>query len=167
MTTIFTAILVALAAAVFFFFAYGRAETWNLVFGNPDLGPFDRTEPQRARRPNDALLCTPGLCEGAVIDAELPDFAGPPERLIDEIDAAMRTSGEPVRRVDDTSNPTRARFVTWTPLMRFPDTASFEAVPLENGRVGLVAYGRAQIGYSDGGVNRRRLEGIVSVLNAG
>lgn len=167
MLTIAFAVLVALGVALLFFIAYGRAESWALVFGNPDLGPFDRSAPMRAAHPNDALLCTPGLCDGVAVDIELPDYAGPPARLIAEIDEAMHASGEIYRRVDDTSDPAQSRYVTWTPLMRFPDTSSFEAVPLENGRVGLVAYGRAQIGYSDGGVNRRRLERIVGQLQAG
>jgi len=167
MPTILFAVLVAFAVAILVFFAYGRADTWALVFGNPDLGPFDRSAPKRASRPNDALLCTPGLCEGVAVDIELPDYPGPPARLIAEIDEAIRVSEEISRRVDDTSDPAQARYVTWTPLMRFPDTSSFQAVPLDNGRVGLVAYGRAQIGYSDGGVNRRRLEWIVSRLQPG
>lgn len=164
MLTVTFALLVALGVAVLFFVSYGRAATWALVFGDPDLGSFDRSEPVRASRPNDALLCTPGLCDGVAVDGELPDYAGPPDRLIAGIDAAMRASDEIHRRVDDTSDTARARYVIWTPVMRFPDTNSFEAVPLQNGRVGLVAYGRAQIGYSDGGVNRRRLEKILSRL---
>ncbi|GAB4355563.1 MAG: hypothetical protein Kow0026_14800 [Oricola sp.] len=167
MLTITFAVLVALGVAVLAFVAYGRADVWALIFGNPDLGAFDRLAPVRAPRPNDALLCTRGLCNGVTVDAVLPDYPGPPERLIVRIDEVMRMSGEIWRRVDDTSDPARARYVTWTPLMRFPDTSSFEAVPLENGRVGLVAYGRAQIGYSDGGVNRRRLQRIVDSLDAG
>lgn len=167
MLTITFAVLVALGVALLFFITYGRAESWALVFGNPDLGSFDRAAPRRASHPNDALLCTPVLCDGVAVDVELPDYAGPPERLIAGIDEAMRASGEIYRRVDDTSDPSQARYVTWTPLMRFPDTSSFEAVPLDNGRVGLVAYGRAQIGYSDRGVNRRRLERILGRLHAG
>jgi hypothetical protein len=166
MLTILFAVLVALGVFVLFFITYGRAESWALIFGNPDLGSFDRSAPMRASRPNDALLCTPGLCDGVAVDTGLPDYAGPPERLIAEIDEAMRASGEIYRRVDDTSDPARARYVTWTPLMRFPDTSSFEVVPLESGRVGLVAYGRAQIGYSDRGVNRRRLEKIAARLQS-
>lgn len=167
MLTVTFAVLVALGIAVLFFVTYGRAESWALVFGNPDLGSFDRSSPARAPRPNDALLCTPGLCDGVEVDTELPEYAGSPERLIAEIDEAMRTSGEIYRRVDDSADPATARYVTWTPVMRFPDTSSFEAVPLDDGHVGLVAYGRAQIGYSDRGVNRRRLERIVGRLQAG
>jgi len=166
MLTITFAVLVALAVALLFFITYGRADTWALIFGNPDLGSFERSAPVRASRPNDALLCTPGLCDSVTVDTALPDYAASPERLIAGIDEAFRASGEIFRRVDDTSDPAQARYVTWTPLMRFPDTSSFEAVPLGNGRTGLVAYGRAQIGYSDGGVNRRRLENILARLQS-
>ena len=165
MLTFAIAILAVLLAAGLFFVGYGRAETWALIFGDPDLGHFDRAAPVRTDTPNDALLCTRGLCENVEVDTELPDFPGPPARLIEEIDAAMRASGEIYRRVDDGADPARVRYVTFSPLMRFPDTNSFEAVPLEEtGRVGLVAYARAEIGRSDLGKNRQRLERIAAAL---
>ncbi|MCI5074296.1 DUF1499 domain-containing protein [Oricola sp.] len=165
MLAVLVAIVAVIAVAVAAFFLYGREQTWALIAGNPDLGPFERTAPARSPRPNDALLCTQGLCDGVKVDAQLPDYAASPEELIASIDAAIRDLGIPVRRVDDGSDPTRARYVTWSPLMRFPDTNAFEAVPLDDGRTGLVAYARAQLGYSDGGANLKRLQAVT--LNLG
>jgi uncharacterized protein (DUF1499 family) len=167
MLTIVLAVAAALLAAALLFFAYGRAETWALFFGNPDLGQFDRADPVRSPSPNDALLCTPGLCEPAKVDVALPEYDVTPAELIARIDDAMRKSGEIQRRVDDGSDPAKARYVTRTPLMRFPDTNSFEAVPLPGGRTGLVAYARAQIGRGDLGVNRARLKKITAALAGG
>lgn len=157
-------IAAAAAAAGLFLLIVGPARTWQMIAGDPDLGWFDRSAPARTGRPNDALLCTPGLCDGVKVDRELPDYADPPEILIGKIDEALRAVAADIRRVDDGSDPARARYVTRTPLMRFPDTNSFEAVVLENGRTGLVAYAAAQLGYSDGGNNRKRLEAVIESL---
>jgi len=159
--TVVLVIAAIVAAAGLFLVIAGPARTWQMISGDPDLGWFDRAAPVRTGRPNDALLCTPGLCDGVKVDRELPDYAEPPEALIARIDEAMRTLASDVRRVDDASDPARARYVTRTPLMRFPDTNSFEAVTLENGRTGLVAYAAAQLGHSDGGNNRKRLEAVI------
>ncbi|MAZ18127.1 MAG: hypothetical protein CL535_17605 [Ahrensia sp.] len=153
------------AAAGLFLVIAGPARTWQMIAGNPDLGWFDRSAPARSERPNDALMCTPGLCDGVKVDRELPDYSDTPENLIGRIDEAMRAVAPYIRRVDDGGDPARARYITRTPLMRFPDTNSFEAVALENGQTGLVAYARAQLGYSDGGNNRKRLDAVIDRLD--
>ncbi|WP_421857695.1 DUF1499 domain-containing protein [Oricola sp.] len=160
-TLVLAGILAALIAA---FFAIGPANVWKRIAGDPDLGPFERSAPSRTGRPNDALMCTPGLCNGVEIDRELPGFDLEPEALIARIDTALKETGETAKRVDDGSNPARLRYVTWTARMGFPDTNSFEAVKLPDGGTGLVAYARAQLGYSDAGNNKRRLNGIVKAL---
>lgn len=154
-----------IVAAGLFLVIAGPARTWQMIAGNPDLGWFDRSAPARSERPNDALLCTPGLCDGVKVDRELPDYAETPENLIGRIDEAIRAVSPDVRRVDDGSDPTRARYITRTPLMQFPDINSFEAVALDNGRTGLVAYARAHLGYSDGGNNRKRLDAVIDRLD--
>lgn len=158
-------VIVAIAAAAgIFFVTYGRARTWEMVAGKADLGPFDRTAPVRSPHPNDALLCTPGLCDGVEVDAALPAFPVAPETLIARVDAAMKSISPDAERVDDGSDPARARYVTRTPTMGFPDTNSFEAVAMDSGETGLVAYARAKLGRSDLGNNRKRLEAIATKL---
>ncbi|TCD15290.1 hypothetical protein [Oricola cellulosilytica] len=139
---------------------YRRASTWEALAGGPDLGPFDPAKPLRSNRPNDALLCTAGLCNGVRIDAELPENDSAPSELIARIEERFRASGEIMERVDDGANPARLRIVTWTSGFRFPDTNSFEAVALENRKTGLVACARAQIGYSDRRKDLERLRAV-------
>lgn len=165
MLTIALVIAALIAAAGLFLMIVGPARTWQMMSGDPDLGWFDRSAPVRTGKPNDALFCTPGLCEGVKVDRDLPDYADSPKSLIAKIDEAMRAAAADIRRVDDGSDPARARYVTRTPLMKFPDTNTFEAVTLENGRTGLVAYAAAQLGYSDGGNNRKRLEAVMERLD--
>jgi uncharacterized protein (DUF1499 family) len=43
-------------------------------------------------------------------------------------------------------------------IFRFPDTISVEVLPLGDRRSTLAIYSRSKIGYSDWGVNRKRIE---------
>lgn len=164
MATVLAVLALFLAAAAGAFLLYGRERVWEAVAGPADLGPFDLTAPQRADRPNDALLCTPGLCDGVTVDAPLPAYDMAPAALIGALNDAIAREPGRKRRVDDGTDPRSIRYVTWTETMRFPDTTQFLAVDLGDGRAGLVAYGRAQIGRSDLGVNRARIERWTAAL---
>ncbi|MEM9574495.1 MAG: hypothetical protein AAF870_04605, partial [Pseudomonadota bacterium] len=60
--TFLTVLLIISAFGAIFFVAYGRENTWQLVAGNADLGPFDLQNIQRSGKSNDALLCAEPLC---------------------------------------------------------------------------------------------------------
>ena len=47
--------------------------------------------------------------------------------------------------------------------MRFPDVIHLEARPMPDGRTGIMAYAAAQIGKSDLGKNRARLEALLNI----
>jgi hypothetical protein len=147
--------LLALAGAAFL--AIGRERTWALLAGSPDLGRYEFSTLKRRKTPNDALMCSPGLCKGAS-DGPLPVFDEPPEEVMKKINRKIAASGKLVRRVDDGSDPSYARYVTFTPWMRFPDTTDIQAIRMADGHTGLRAYARAQLGSSDGGVNEARLK---------
>ena len=69
-------------------------------------------------------------------------------------------------RVDDRSDPAQSRYVVRTSLMRFPDTIQFQAIDLDEGKSGLIAYGKSQIGAADHGTNIRRLAQLTRDLDA-
>ncbi len=149
----------ALAIAATAFVVIGREATWRRLAGDPDLGPFDLANPVRSTRPHDALLCSPGLCAGVRTDGALPIYDLPPAALIARLDQAVIADTATIKqRVDDRIDPAALRYVTWTGTMRFPDTNQFLAVALPDGRTGLVAYARAQLGESDLGNNLKRLK---------
>lgn len=158
----FTGIIVTLVAIIVIaglvFVLYGRENTWRAIAGDPDLGPFDLTNLTRSDRPNDALLCTPGLCDGVNVDAPLPAYDMTVDALMAVLNEQINAQPDIKERVDNGENPAALRYVTWTNTMRFPDTNQFLAVDLGDGRTGLIAYARAQLGYSDQGNNRARLE---------
>ncbi len=138
-------------------FAVGWQNVWEKAVGPADLGAYDFARGKRRSSPNDALACTPGACNGAP-DLALPEYQQTPEALMGEINARIAKADPTSERVDDGASPAYARYVARTRLMRFPDTVDIEAVVLDDGRTGLRAYSRAQLGYGDHGVNRARLK---------
>jgi uncharacterized protein (DUF1499 family) len=135
--------------------AFDRA--YALVFGPPDLGPVDFATLTRRSSPNDALACPADLCPNAKSDLVPPVFAVPAERLraivaevaLAEADAEIVSSGE---------GDEQDRYVVRTRLMRFPDTVDVRIIRQGEARATLALYSRSQIGYSDLGTNRARIE---------
>lgn len=134
----------------------GIDSVYALVFGDPDLGPVDFARLERRTRPNDALACPPDRCSGVSIDFPSPVLPVSAERLraiVTEVAAA-----EPGTEVVGSAEGLQDQYVVRTPLMRFPDTVSVEIIGLGPERSTLALYSRSQIGYSDWGVNRARIE---------
>ena len=151
-------VLLAFAALVL----YGRERAWERV-GPSDLGRVSFDALVRSPAPNDALLATPAL--GLNADAPLPLYRATPEAVMAAIDAVIAREGAQVVE----AGPTLRRVVTRSPLMRFPDTTTIEAVPVEGGAANgggtaLRAYARATVGRSDFGANARRLRDWLGAL---
>ena len=132
----------------------GLDRTWQAAFGSSDLGPVDFTALVRRRTPNDALACPRDLCP-AQADFEPPVFPVPAARLRALLSEAALS--EP-NTVLVESTPTQDRYLVRTRLMRFPDTVVAEALARGEEHSTLALYSRSQIGRSDFGVNRGRLE---------
>ncbi|WP_420406990.1 DUF1499 domain-containing protein [Hoeflea sp.] len=157
--TILLSLGAALAAIlVLFFVVIGRERTWELVAGSPDPEPYDFASARRSPTNNDALACSEGLC--AEPDFTIAAFEEPVEAVIEGFAQKLLSADSLARRIDDRNDPTRARFVTYSPLMRFPDTIDLAAQKLPDGRTGVMAYARAQLGREDFGKNRLRLEAL-------
>ncbi len=156
--TIFLGIIVLVGAAVAAFVIIGRERSWELLAGSPDRGPRNFSTDQRSPTPNDALACSPGLCTEP--DFEIAPVDDAPAIAIERLSQRLTNNDALARRVDDRKNPTKARFVTYSPLMRFPDMIHLEAKAMPDGRTGIMAYAHAQLGGKDMGKNRARLEAL-------
>lgn len=143
---------IALVVATGAFLIYGPERTWAL-FAPADLGPVEFDSLVRRETPNDALAASSGLAEDA--DVELPTYEADAASVMDAVDRRIAELGDEAELV--AQSPTMRRFVTRSPVMRFPDTTVIEAVPMPEGRTGLRAYARASIGQSDLGANEARL----------
>lgn len=146
----------ALVVAAIVFVGYGRERSWERLAGSPDRGRFDLMTAQRSSTPNDAVAASAGLRADA--DIVLPAYDAEAPALLQRIAAAIESADPLARRVDDGADASHLRYVTYSPGMRFPDLISIEAVAMDDGRTGLILYARAQLGRSDFGANRRRLQ---------
>ncbi|MEM6464123.1 MAG: DUF1499 domain-containing protein [Pseudomonadota bacterium] len=156
MWTVAALVAAVIVVAAVVFLAVGRERSWQMIAGSADRGRFDLAEVKRSPTANDALACTPGLRDDC--DFELPRFDAAPSDLADRIALQIETVDPLARRVDDRSDIGHLRYVTYSPNMRFPDLVNIEIVPVDEDRVGVVAYAHAQLGRLDFGANRARLE---------
>ena len=156
-------IIFALLAIIFLmilaFLFIGRERTWELLAGKPDREQYDFGAARRSPVPNDALACSAGLCES-------PDFvveprAGDPADVLTELGRKLKALDPNARRLDTDKDKLKSRYVTYTRWMRFPDVVHFEAVPLADGMTGIMAYSRSQLGNTDFGKIRSRLEKLL------
>ena len=119
---------------------------------------------ERTGKPNDFLVCPAGQCR-AEADAAAPALAVAPAdqlRLWEEVViASPRTK---VLRVDEAAMTLHAE--QRSRLMRFVDTIVVRVLPEGEGRSSFAAYSRSEIGYSDMGVNRARLEDWIASVKA-
>lgn len=153
-----------LVALILVITVYGRDNSWKLAFGDPDLGHVDFATLRKGPNPNEWLVAPPERLEAAP-DAVAPVFAmAAPDlfaRLLTIAEAEPRTT-----RVGLYPQQLEARFVQRTEWMRFPDTIVVKVYELEPGRAAVALYSRSQIGRSDFGVNRARIERWLAALAA-
>lgn len=143
----------------------GPARIWSTIAGPTDQGPVDFDRLTRSPSPNDALACSPGVCDDAA-EIVLPVYAARPDTLLDRLDAVLfdgPLSGD-AERVDDGTDPNRRRYVVRTRLMRFPDTLNAEARATDGGTA-LLLYSRSLLGRGDFGANAERLKRIAVALS--
>lgn len=135
----------------------GIDDLWHLVFGAPDLGPVNFETLVRRSRPNDALAAPDGLCRNARPDFATPVYAVPAERLRAIVAEVAHADAE-TQIVFSAQWEEQDRYVARSPVMRFPDTINVRVIPIAADASTLALYSRSQIGLSDLGVNRKRLE---------
>ena len=125
----------------------------------------DPTTIARTGWPNDWLICPEGACAAAA-SAPAPVYPVAPERLF----AAWREllAAQPRTAVIGT-DPVRLLILAQdrTPLLGFVDTISIRVLPVAGTGSTFAAYSRSNIGLSDLGTNRKRLEGWIGVLAVG
>jgi hypothetical protein len=143
--------------------AYGIAGLWQTIAGPPDLGPVDFASISRSTSGNDALFCPPGLCAASRPDGVSPVFAATVQRLRDAIRVIEVNDPDLFFLARDDSVP-QDRYLARTPLLRYPDTINVRFHDLGQGRASLSVYSRSQIGRSDFGVNRARVEAWLAEL---
>lgn len=117
----------------------------------------------KRREPSRWLVAPPGLLQNAEADGEAPLFDAPPARVIqvlaEVLEARPRTA-----ITERAPENTALEAVEISKVFRFRDLISALAVPTEDGRTALALYSRSTVGYWDMGVNRKRVEDLVSEM---
>lgn len=157
--------LLVIAAATLFL--VGPATLWERIAGAPDMGAQTLQTLERTGKPNDVLL-GPEDALAIPSDAATPVFAVPPEELFETLVARIDIA-EDIRWVEQDSEGLYARGITTSPLMQFPDTNHIWVVPAGDSEPQsestLVLYSAAQLGQSDMGKNRERMDAWLALLD--
>lgn len=139
----------------------GWDSMWNKIGGPADLGTVNFQTLTKTPNPNQALICPTGFCPAAEaedqVDQISPLYALPVAELAQQILNSL-THEQNLERVDDRSDPLKMRFVQRTPKLRFPDTIRLEIIPMGDNQSSLALYSQSQIGKSDLGVNKERVD---------
>jgi Protein of unknown function (DUF1499) len=144
-----------------------------MALGDPYLGDVDFASYQRRSTPNEALFCSKDVC--AAPDQTLglvpvtKDTVKVGNGLQALIEAAVTLNGESIERRAMTMNGDGIviDFVVRTPVLRFPDTLNAALLMKDGAPAASIALlSRSQIGKSDRGVNRARLDRIAAALQA-
>jgi len=112
------------------------------------------------RSPNASFAAPPGMAAAAQI--ETPLYPVPPERLF-EVLQALALSFPRTWLMQVWPEQLQGQWVERSAGLGFPDLVNAAVVPREGGS-GLLVYSRSQYGWSDFGVNRKRVETWVAGL---
>ncbi len=149
------------ARALFWIMRLNDWKTWffavtvALAGCSAGTNPVDLRIVERSAEPNDALACPPNYCR-AEADLTSPRYLVP----ADELTAAARRAIEAqsrTERVAEDAGLGQTVYVQRSALFRFPDTVRLQVVALDASSSSLALYSRSNYGYSDLGVNGRRI----------
>jgi uncharacterized protein (DUF1499 family) len=149
------------SVVVLAFVLMGPERVWRL-FGEPDLGPVAFEQLERRTSPNDALSCPEGVCKApADIEAMLYPVTARDLRIA----FSKMIASEPRLTTVDTNAATLTdRYIQRTGRLGFPDTIVVQFFDRPDGRSTLAIYSRSQLGESDLGANKARIERWLSKL---
>ncbi len=113
--------------------------------------------------PNQYLVAPDGLCQNAKPHLVSPIYAMSAEALEDLLSEnllALPRTKEAMRSAEDGQRA----FVQRSALIGFPDTLIFQTFEVDEGTSSLAIYSRSHIGWSDMGVNKRRVSDLLASL---
>lgn len=119
---------------------------------------------QRPSSPNTCLVAPPGLCGAAEADSAAPKFPYPAAHVRD---AFFRMVGRQPRVTHGAKDEAGLQYevIQRSAFWRFPDSITVRFIPLPEGGSTLAIYSRSLTGYSDFGVNRKRVEAWLAALD--
>lgn len=155
-------VLAALAVLILIGCA-GTAISMRSTADDPAIWHVDPATSERTGKPNDYLVAPDGLT-AAPADQASRVFAMPPEDLLFLFDSVVRPSSG----VSVVGGAVEERWITYvqrSAVIGFPDYISVKAVEQPGGSA-LIIWSRSRYGYSDLGVNRKRVEEWLAQVKA-
>jgi uncharacterized protein (DUF1499 family) len=125
--------------------------------------PLDLTHLHRPSSPNSALAAPARFVPRP--DISLPDFAVAPATLW----IAVRQAAQERPRtypLQEAAGTMQASWVVRSAVLNFPDIVNAQVLPAGGSQSRLILYSHSVYGYSDFGVNRRRLEDWLIAIRA-
>ncbi len=120
---------------------------------------------QPSEKPNRYLLLPAGFESSATPDGRSPAFTVDVASLAAALKrVALAEARTELLSADDDAGD--YEFVQRSAVFRFPDLISVKIMPAGEGKSSLAVYSRAKLGYSDFGVNRKRVERWLAALEA-
>jgi uncharacterized protein (DUF1499 family) len=115
--------------------------------------------------PNQALVLPAGFASTAEPHVTSPVFPVPAERLV-ELVRETALAQPRTKLIASHAAKRQMTFVQRSALFRFPDYVTIEAMPAGEGQSAAAFYSRSRYGYSDLGVNRKRVQAWLAALEA-
>ena len=134
------------------------------IFAVGDIPHINFASLERNSKPNQFVVCPPGLCP-AKVDVDSPTF----EVHVERLEAVWHeiASSEPRVELADKDDARRLRnYVQRAEIMRYPDIITVQFMPDKGGGSTLAIYSRSIYGYSDFGVNKRRVTNWLAKLQS-
>ena len=146
--------LAALAAALYIHLPGGQ-QRLEARFAVPAYAATDFATLRKTSRPNQFLVLPPGV---GVEEPDLvaPEFGVPAARLAVLWRTKVAIGSDVTERRWDAATLT-GEYIERSKLMRYPDLITVQFRPLDATRSTLAIYSRSVYGYSDRGVNQRRV----------
>lgn len=114
--------------------------------------------------PNQYLIAPDGLCQNATPHAQAPVFSVPVSAL-QEAWRQMLSEQPRIEPVEADETLQQYEVIQRSLIFRFPDRVTVRFIPVADGSGTTVAvYSRSEVGYSDLGVNKKRVAAWLAAL---
>jgi len=125
--------------------------------------PIDFASLERKASPNQYLIAPDGATPRAKPDSVSPVFGVAPDQLRDAF-LAVTSEAPRTKLLNQSADGLRLSLVQRSAVLRFPDYIDVSILPAGGDGSTIAVYSRSRFGYSDMGVNRRRVEDWMMAL---
>jgi uncharacterized protein (DUF1499 family) len=141
----------------------GRERLLALVLGPVTYTPIEFETLQRPASPNQYLVCPPERCT-AKPDATSPVYHVP-RAVLKKAWLQLMAAQPRVVHIGISPDANQYDFMQRSQWLRFPDIITVKFIDLATNQSTLAVYSRSNYGYSDLGVNRKRVESWLKDLD--